>query len=52
MINFDVPLETLGGFGAAQIAIYLLLSYGSLIGGFNSLAPVFLAYQPKSRYSR
>jgi len=50
MINFDVVLENLGGFGAGQISIFFLLSYGNLIGGFNSLATVFIAYNPDSRY--
>jgi len=50
MINFDVLLENLGGFGAGQIAICFLLSYGNLIGGFNALASVFIAYIPDSRY--
>jgi len=52
MINFDVLLEKIGGFGAAQIAICILLSYGSTIRAFNSVAPVFIAYQPDSWYCR
>jgi len=52
MFNFDVLLKKIGGFGAAQIAVCFMLSYGSMIGGFNQLAPVFIAYQPDSRYCR
>ena len=49
MIHFDVIFNDLGEIGVAQLIIVLLLYYHNLSNGINSLATVFIAYEPSSR---
>ena len=49
MIQFEVLLNDLGEFGLSQILLFVLLSSSSIVGGLNSLATVFIAYEPNYR---
>ena len=50
MIQFDVLFDDLGEMGLAQFIMFLMLSYFNVTFGINSLATVFIAYVPSSRY--
>ena len=49
MIDFDVVLEQIGGFGRYQIILVCMVCYYSIPSGINSLAPVFMNYKPDYR---
>ena len=49
MIQFDVVLRDIGGYGLAQIIMTLLLAYNGLPNGYNAVFTVFGAYRPDYR---
>lgn len=50
MIQYDVLLEDLGGFGTSQIILVFILCYFNISAGMNTLATVFIAHTPHYRY--
>ena len=52
MIDFDVILGHLGGFGLYQIMLVFMVCYYSIPSGMISLSPVFTNYRPNYRQEK
>lgn len=49
MLQFDILFNDLGEIGLAQILIVLVVGCTTFSSGINSLATVFIAYEPNFR---
>uniref|UniRef100_A0A1I8GZ68 SLC22A3 n=1 Tax=Macrostomum lignano TaxID=282301 RepID=A0A1I8GZ68_9PLAT len=48
-LNFDDLLKQIGGFGRAQLLIFLVPALIAILSGFHTLAPIYLLYTPEYR---
>uniref|UniRef100_A0A1I8FTZ3 HCO3_cotransp domain-containing protein n=1 Tax=Macrostomum lignano TaxID=282301 RepID=A0A1I8FTZ3_9PLAT len=46
-LNFDDLLKQIGGFGRAQLLIFLVPALIAILSGFHTLAPIYLLYTPE-----
>lgn len=49
MKEFDSLLDSIGGFGKYQFLLMIPLFYYQVPAGLNTIAPVFLSYEPEFR---
>lgn len=49
MIDFDIVLTQIGGFGLAQKVLGIVIGYTAILSGFNTMSPVFINFTPDYR---
>jgi len=49
MIDFDVVLNQIGGFGIIQKLLGFIIGYTAILSGFNTMSVVFINYTPDHR---
>lgn len=49
MIDFDVILNQIGGFGLIQKLLGFIIGYTAILSGFNTMSVVFINYTPDHR---